>query len=107
MLGLARLWHIVLLVRARLEARAVGNFRLRIALLLGFSIANVGVGALLYKLASGPGAVTTQDALFTVYSASTTFQMLCDLFAFDGAVRQFPLRVQQSTLLGSHQWQQE
>ncbi|WIA35393.1 hypothetical protein OEZ86_003839 [Tetradesmus obliquus] len=68
MLGLARLWHIVLLVRARLEARAVGNFRLRIALLLGFSVANVGFGALLYKLASGPGAVSTEDALFTVYS---------------------------------------
>lgn len=71
MLGLARLWHIVLLVRARLEARAVGNFRLRIALLLGFSVANVGFGALLYKLASGPGAVSTEDALFTVYSVSS------------------------------------
>eukprot|EP00882_Tetradesmus_deserticola_P020668 GHRQ01022331.1.p2 GENE.GHRQ01022331.1~~GHRQ01022331.1.p2 ORF type:complete len:195 (+),score=92.63 GHRQ01022331.1:30-587(+) len=68
MLGFARLWHVVLLVRARLEARAVGNFRLRIALLLGFSAANVGVGALLYKLASGPDAVTMEDALFTVYS---------------------------------------
>jgi hypothetical protein len=87
MLGLARLWHIVLLVRARLEARAVGNFRLRIALLLGFSIANVGVGALLYKLASGPGAVTTEDALFTVYSVSAAPQMLCTSVALNGAFR--------------------
>lgn len=68
MLGLLRVWQLLTIVRNRIQARTAANFRLRIALLVAFSLANIGLGGLLYKRVASQRSWA--DALFTVYGVS-------------------------------------
>lgn len=67
-LGLLRAWQIISVIRHRIQARTAANFRLRIALLVLFSVLNVGLGGLLYKWIAAEESWS--QALFTVYAVS-------------------------------------
>jgi hypothetical protein len=60
--------------RARLRARTASNFKLRVALLLLFSLVNILVGAALYKWSSEDE--DWGSALFTVYAVSGSLASL-------------------------------
>ena len=55
--------------RARWRARTAANFKLRLAVLLGVSLLNVAVGAVLYKWTAS-GEESWKSAFFTVYAVS-------------------------------------
>lgn len=67
-LGLVRVWQLLSVIRNRVQARTAANFRLRIALLVLFSLLNVGLGGLLYKWIAAEQS--WGEALFTVYAVS-------------------------------------
>lgn len=64
--GIIRIWQNLSILKNRVQARTAANFKLRIALLLAFSVANVLLGGLIY------GWLTPEEAwgssMFTVYA---------------------------------------
>lgn len=74
-MGIARVWHLLCVLGHRLQARTAANFRLRLLLLLGASLANILLGAVLYKLAVGSEGWA--NALFTVYAVRSGSPWCC------------------------------
>ena len=66
--GLIKIWQLITVIRNKVQARTAANFRLRIALLVLFSLLNVGLGGLLYKWIAAEQS--WGEALFTVYAVS-------------------------------------
>eukprot|EP00775_Hariotina_reticulata_P001867 gene1867-2204_t len=76
--GLVQIWHLLSLLKARIQVRSAANFKLRIALLVAFSALNVAVGAALYRWASG-NEESWYRSLFTVYAVfATILAMISD-----------------------------
>lgn len=66
--GVVRIWQFINVLKNRVQARTAANFKLRIALLLAFSVANVVLGGLIYGWLMPEESWGT--SLFTVYAVS-------------------------------------